>query len=470
VKNHRGLRRTAVALSGALVLALGLGVAAYAKLNSNISRVDVTAEIGADRPTEKVATASTGPLNILVLGSDNRSSLGTNKYGTAAGSRSDTTLLVHVSGDRTWVSVVSIPRDSMVKAPPNCSPKAPKSQWEVRQFNLNFNDGGPGCVIRTIEGNTGIFINHYAVVNFNGFKGMVSALGGVDVCTPVAIDDPDSGLKLTVGRHHLNGSQALGYVRVRETVGDGSDLGRIERQQAFMSSVAQEATQSSLLLRPDKLFSFLSAATQSLTTDPKFSLGVMKDLADSVKAVGMDKIQFATVPVVGYAPDPNRVAWASSADELWSALREDRQLGARTTPVAAVDLGPLTVSPSKIAVEVVNSSGASGLAGQAQAALRVQGFKSVTVANGTTASGAVVEYAAGRKAAATTVAAAFPGATLKQVSGTSTRIKVILGVGAPKAVAVSNRLGTAPLPAQPISADAATLQIKTRKASDSICG
>jgi len=467
---HKGLKRVALAASAALVLALGLGVAAYAKLNGNISRVDVSAEIGTDRPTPSAtANASSGPLNILVLGSDNRSSLGTTKYGTVEGSRSDTTLLVHVSGDRKAVTVVSIPRDSMVKAPPNCSPTAAKSSWVTQQFNLNFNNGGAGCVIRTIEGNTGIFIDHYAVVDFNGFKGMVNALGGVDVCTPQAINDPDSGLKLTAGQHHLSGAQALGYVRVRETVGDGSDLGRIQRQQAFMSSVAREAMQSSLLLRPDRLFSFLSAATGSLTTDPQFSLGVMKDLGDSVKNVGMDRIQFVTVPVTAYAPDPNRVAWAPSADQVWKALREDRQVGEKKVAAAPVDLGPLTVSPSSISVEVVNASGASGLATQVQKALGVQGFTVPTITNGPTAEGAVVEYAAGHRAAATTVAAAFPGATLTQVAGLGSRIRVVLGTGSPKVVEVANRVGTTPLPAQPISADPPAQQIKTRTASDSIC-
>ncbi len=466
VKNHKVLRRVAVTVSGALILGLGLGVAAYAKLNSNISRVDVSAGVGTDRPVEKKATAATGPLNILVLGSDNRSELGTTRYGTDPGARSDTTLLLHLSADRQAVTVVSIPRDSMVKAPSGCSPKAPKNTWQVRQWNLNFNDGGTGCVIRTLEGNTGIFVNHYAVVNFNGFKGMVNALGGVDVCTPEAIDD--SGLKLTAGRHHITGFQALGYVRVRETLGDGSDLGRITRQQAFMSSVAQEATRSSLLLRPDKLLSFLSAATSSLTTDPGFGIGTMKDVADSVKNVGTSHIQFVTVPTEQYPPDHNRVQWTASAEQIWQALREDRAVNEK--PKAAPWTAPaVTVSPAKVSVEVVNASGVSGLATQAQKALQVQGFKSVTASNAGTATGTVVEYAAGHAEAAKTVSAAFPGSTMKQVSGLGTRIRVAMGVGAANIVEVANRLGTTALPAQPISAVPATVKITTRKASDSIC-
>ncbi len=472
-KKHRVLRRVAVTSAAALVLALGLGVAAYAKLNGNISRVDVSKEVGTDRPTEKAATAATGPLNILVLGSDNRSTLGTTRYGTEPGARSDTTLLVHLAADRKSVTVVSIPRDSMVPAPLSCSPTAPKSQWQIRQWNLNFNDGGTGCVIRTLEGNTGVFVNHYAVVNFNGFKGMVNALGGVDVCTPQAIDDKDSGLKLSAGRHHINGTQALGYVRVRETVGDGSDLGRIGRQQAFMASVAQEATQSSLLLRPDKLFSFLSAATESLTTDPAFGVSTMKDVADSVKNVGIDRIQFVTVPTEEYPPDHNRVQWAASAEQIWEALRNDHAIGAKpkATPTPTASPVTLTVSPAAISVEVVNASGISGIATQAQKALQVQGFKRVTVANGSTTTGTVVEYSAGQQEAAKTVAAAFPGSVTHEASGLGSRIRVTVGVGSANVVEVPNRLGSTPIPTPTVTASPSgpSVEITTRKASDSIC-
>ncbi len=467
-RHHQVLRRVAIALGAALVLAVGLGVAAYAKLSSNISRVDVSAQVGTDRPVDRQATAAAGPLNILVLGSDNRSQLGTTRYGTETGARSDTTLLVHLSADRTSVTVVSIPRDSMVLAPPGCSPNAPKSQWRVRQWNLAFNDGGTGCVIHTLEANTGVFVNHYAVVNFTGFKGMVDALGGVDVCTPEPINDRDSGLTLGAGRHHINGIQALGYVRVRETVGDGSDLGRIARQQAFMASVAQGATSSSLLLRPDKLFAFLSAATESLTTDPGFSVGTMKDVAESVKSVGTGRIQFVTVPTEQYPADHNRVQWAAGAGQIWQALRDDRAVNQK--PRAVPWTAPaVTVSPAQVFVEVVNASGVPGVANQAQRALQVQGFPRVTVGNGAMTSGTVVEYGAGRAEAAKTVSAAFPGSTMKQVSGLGALVRVVMGAGAANVVEVANRLGSAALPAQPLSATVPAVKITTRRASDSIC-
>jgi LCP family protein required for cell wall assembly len=468
---HPWLRRFGAAGIGLLTLALVLTGAAWIKLNGNIKREDVTSKLGI-RPTADKANASTGPLNILVLGSDVRTGKGNTGYGNGSwepGQHSDTNLVVHLSADRQSAVVVSIPRDSMVPSPKNCAPDQPKSDWVVKQWNKNFNEGGAGCVIHTLEGNTGLFITHYVTVDFNGFKSMVDALGGVPVCTPIAIDDPESKLHLTAGRHVLDGQQALGYVRVRKTLGDGSDLGRIKRQQAFLSSVAQEATKTSLLLRPDKLFSFLNAATELLTTDPEFGLGTMKDVADSVKSIGMNKIQFVTVPTEQYAPDHDRVQWTSGAEALWSALRDDRPINepAKAKPTPSVTL---TVSPAEIDVEVRNGSGVSGLAKQAGEALTVLGFRSVSVAQADAqTTGSLVQYGKGHEDAAKTVAAALPGSKLEESASAGATIVVTLGVGAPDVVEIPNRIGTSPLPTPSISAPAATPTITARTADQDIC-
>ncbi len=222
----------------------------------------------------------------------------------------------------------------MTLAPPDCSATAPRNQWRLRQWNQNYAIGGAGCLIRTLEGDTGLFVDHYAIVDFSGFKQMVDALGGVQVCTPVAIDDAHTHLRLAPGTHTLDGRQALQYVRVRTSIGDGSDLQRIGRQQAFLSSVMQKATSSQLLLEPTRLYAFLTAATKSLTTDPDLGVGTMRDLAGSVKGIGLDRIQFVTVPNEPYTPDPNRVQWTKSAEQIWSALRRDRPVGATERPTA----------------------------------------------------------------------------------------------------------------------------------------
>jgi LCP family protein required for cell wall assembly len=450
----------------ALVVVAGAG-AVWWRLEGNIHRLDVSGQLASNRPS-----LPDGPLNVLLIGSDTRVGQDAPDASKVSGARSDTTLVAHVSADRRHVTVVSIPRDSMVKMPPNCDAKVPKSQWPVQQFNAAFAMGGPACTINTVEANTGLFINHFAVVDFNGFKGMVDALGGVPVCTEVPIDDPKAHLKLAAGRHVLDGKQALGYVRVRYTEGDGSDLGRIKRQQAFLSSVVQEATRTSLLLRPDRLFSFLDAATRSLTTDEDFGIGTMQELATSVKDIGMSNVKFVTVPVEAYAPDPNRVQWSASAETLWQTLRADEVIGAKPSATSSGTQSPLTVSPADVRVQVVNATGVSGLAGEVARALEVQGFPAVaTSSTDTRPTGVVVEYGAGDKEAARTVAAAFKGARLEEATGLGGVVRVTLGAGAPPVREVPNRLGSSPLPTPTISAPtpSATASIETRTADQSIC-
>jgi LCP family protein required for cell wall assembly len=343
----------------------------------------------------------------------------------------------------------------------------------MRQWNQNYAIGGTGCLIRTLEGNTGLFVDHYAVVDFSGFKQMVDALGGVQVCTPVAIDDAHTHLKLTPGTHTLDGRQALQYVRVRKSIGDGSDLQRIGRQQAFLSSVMQKATSSKLLLEPTTLYAFLTAATTSLTTDPDLGVGTMRDLAGSVKGIGLDRIQFVTVPNEPYAPDPNRVQWRRSADQIWSALRADRAVGAAATPrpTPSPTGSPLTVSPADVTVTVRNATGVSGLARQAARALEVQGFAGVSTGTAaTTTTPVVVEYSGQHAEDARTLGAAFPGAVVRKATGLGATVRVTLGRGAPAVVEVPNRLGTDPLPVQSISSQPnPTESIQVRKADTDIC-
>lgn len=456
-RQHLLLRRLTWIAGGVAIVLVVVTAWAVVRLNSNITRVDVSQAIGTDRPSDAGGEGSRGPVNILLMGSDTRSGLGTDAYGNdaeAGGNHSDTTLLVHLSNDRDWATVVSIPRDSMVPGPPGCDPKTPYDQWPIVMWNQNFPVGGAGCTIRAIEGNTGIFVDYYATVNFVGFSKMVDALGGIEVCTQEAIDDPASNLSIPAGRQTLNGDQALGYVRVRHNVGDGSDMSRIERQQAFMSSVVTKATSSEMLVRPDKLYGFLDAATQSLTTNIDF--WTMRDIALSLRTIKTENITFVTVPVEDYVPDPNRVQWASAADSIWAEIRADRKLGTGVSdspsPASTVDEGPLTVSPADISVTVLNASGVRGLATAAGAQLQALGFANVGLGDAAHAQGATVLYEPGNREAARTVAAAFPGATLTEQSGLGNVVQVVLGAYSPDVVEIPNRIGTDPLPTQSVHA------------------
>ncbi len=477
-RSHRWRRWLAIGTAVVLVAVAGASAVAFWRLNENITKVDVSSGLGTDRPTQ--APQATDAVNVLLIGSDTREGEGNDVYANTSGQpepHSDTNLLVHLSADRTWATVVSIPRDSMTPAPPDCSADAPKDQWVDRQWNHNFSMGGTGCLIRTLEGNTGIFIDHYAIVDFAGFKDMVNALGGVEVCTTEPVNDPTTHLVLDAGRHTLDGRVALQYVRARKGLGDGSDLGRIERQQAFLSSVAQKATSTQLLFQPTRLYGFLDAATRSLTTDPEFGLGTMKDLAESVRGIGLDNIEFLTVPNETYPPDPNRVQWQESADVIWESLREDRRLTEEPAPQPGPSPteSPLTVSPAEISVVVANGSGATGLARQEAEALRVQGFGDVSTDNAEYSEGTVVEYSAGMEEAARTVAAAFPGAKVQEAEQPlGDVIRVTLGAGSKPAVEVPNRLGTQPVPTPVMTAPAPTPSespsIDARTAEEDICG
>jgi LCP family protein required for cell wall assembly len=461
-----------------MALVVALGTVAYFKLNANITPLDISGLLG-QRPKNAAAadrTTNLLPLNILVMGSDTRD-LGTSEFGTTAGARSDTTLLVHLSGDRRSAVVVSIPRDSMTRAPRDCKdPNGKVKDGPMRIWNANFSLGGPACVIRAFEGNTEILVDHFMVLNFLGFQSMVDALGTVEVCLPSAVDDDLSKLHLPAGRSRVGGKDALAFVRVRKNIGtDGSDLGRINRQQAFLSAMVQEATSSNLLLRPDKLFRFLDAATKSLTTDPGLgNLNALRAVAQSVTGLKSSQIRFVTVPNEPYPSDRQRVQWTSAADGLWKSIYDDVPLpGTKPapgqTPKGTSPTPALVVSPDKITVHVSNASGTPGLAGQAAEDLRVQGFKINQSSTSTDLKqGVTVAHSGDNLQAARTVAAAFPGAVLVQDDFAGDVVEVSLGAGSPNVVEVPNRLGTTPLPKHTDSTPPPD-PIKARTADSDIC-
>ena len=134
-------------------------------------------------------------------------------------------------------------------------------------WNEAYSFGGPACTIQQFEQITGIHIDHYVVVDFGSFKGMVDAVDGVEVCVPEDIDSSEYGITIKKGTRTLDGKEALAYVRVRHGVGDGSDIGRIKRQQAFIGALVAKVLSSGTLTRFDRLVRFLNAATKGLTTD-----------------------------------------------------------------------------------------------------------------------------------------------------------------------------------------------------------
>jgi LCP family protein required for cell wall assembly len=345
--------RVLLASAVALALATGLGVVyLYRHLNGNLDVVDVTGQLGTDRPEKKGVTGPQEPLNVLVMGSDDRDAAGNNIDNQELGStdRSDTTILMHLSADRKRAYGVSIPRDSLVTRP-TCKtedgediPGGTDVMW-----NEAFALGGPACTIRQFEENTGVFVDHYVVIDFAGFEGMVDAIDGVPVCIPEDIVDPAHGINIKKGTREVEGREALNYVRARYTLGDGSDISRIKRQQAFIAAMANKVISAGTLARVDRLVGFLDAATNSLQVDPGLD-NVIKiaKIGVGFQGIGLQNIQFVTVPIE-YDQRPEyrgRVSWLPQADNLWAKIAADESLTKRLTSDAISAAKP-TGSESK---------------------------------------------------------------------------------------------------------------------------
>ncbi|MGJ7439717.1 LCP family protein [Aquipuribacter sp. MA13-6] len=468
------LRGVATVLAAVLVVGGTAAAVLYRQLEGNIQAADVEELIGEDRPTP--VPEAEDALNILVLGADKAGSESDDLGAGEQDRRADTTILLHLAADRSRANLVSIPRDSMVQGPECQLSDGTTSPGGLIQINSAFAVGGAACTIETVEALTGVPINHYVVVDFEGFTAIVDALGGVSVCLPEPIDDRLSGLDLPAGEQVVEGEQALAYVRVRK-IGDGSDLGRIERQQAFLSSMIQQATSTGLLTRPDRLIGVLDAGTKSLTTDPELaSITELARIARSVQALPPEDVSFVTVPNEPWPQDENRVVWTPDAELIWEALRNDEPLPGEQSEVepsapatSAPPPVPLTVAPDEIVVDVANAGAPGGWATDTATDLRTLGFQVGSIVNSDEeVTGVKVLVPTGQDEAALTVAAAFEGSELVRDSDVPA-ITVQLGDGAGFVQEVPNRLGTVPLPGRTLP-EAPTPSIEVRAADQDICG
>lgn len=334
----RWLRWAALATAVLVLAAGGVGWAAYNKLNGNITKdTGAAAELAryeAERPTPLVHDAQ----NILLIGSDSRSGRDNRKYGRDLGTqRSDTTILLHLAADRQSATAVSLPRDLMVDIPSCRRPDGSRTRAQFAQFNWAFEFGGTACTIRTVEKLTDIRIDHHMVVDFAGFKGMVDAVDGVRVCLKEPVDDRAAKVRLPAGPQTLNGEQALGYVRARKSLGNGSDTDRMDRQQEFLAALVNKVRSNDVLLNPVKLYPVLDAATSSLTTDPGLaSLRGLYELVRGMRNIPTERVQFLTVPRRSYTYDANRDELVEpAAEELFTRLRKDEPLRVTRDAAAA---------------------------------------------------------------------------------------------------------------------------------------
>jgi len=308
------------------VLLIGVTATGYEILhhfNANIQQDDIRGLLGA-QPVNTHPQAE----NIMVIGSDSRDGLSA-AYGSGlVTDQSDTLMIIHIPANRQWAEVMSIPRDSYVNIPAcemgNGQVSAP-TQFKINEaFAIGNLDGnhtslGVACTVKAVEQDTGIYINHFIVINFTGFENMVAALGGVYECNPTPINDPNSDLHLSAGNHLLTPAEALGYVRARYTLGDGSDLERIGRQQAFMSSLVSRVR--SELYNPLAIYRFFDAFTKSLTIDTQLGgITGLYDLGQSLRSIPSSKIAFFTLPTF----PRSEVVPSDTANVLWTQPEDDQ--------------------------------------------------------------------------------------------------------------------------------------------------
>ncbi len=361
---------------------------AYAKYRGvvgSIHRENVTAAMLGKRPPY------TAGLNILIIGSDSRQGLGTKFGADVVGARSDTSMLLHIAPGHTRADIISFPRDSMVPVlacadDKQGHPGQSAQPGVVERLNATFSAGGAPCLWKTLEQETGIRIQHFVEVNFAGFQSIVNDVGGVPVCLPFAINNPQSRLHLAAGKRVVNGAQALAFVRLRENIGEGSDTQRIQRQQYFLAAVMQKLKSTNLLSQPSRIFNVVRDVAKSLTTDSGLDLSTMLRIANSMKSLSSSSVQLVTVPVVPYAGDPAaELSWEQpQAARMFRAIEADKNLpasarskakakGKANAQAKAATVQP-TASPATVHVQVLNGSGVTGVAGTTASALTAKGF------------------------------------------------------------------------------------------------
>lgn len=293
----------------ALLLVIG-GLVFY--VDTSLTRIDALGDYDG-------RVADTPGTNWLLVGSDSRAGLTPEQEaelatgGETGPSRTDTVILIHIPEGSGATTMVSLPRDSYVSVP----------GYGQDKLNASFAVGGPPLLVQTVEGATGVRVDHYAEIGFGGFAGIVDAVGGVDVCLDNAISDPLAGIDLPAGCQELTGSESLGFVRTRATA--LADLDRMNNQRQFMSALLSKATSPTTFLNPFRLVPLAKDAAGSLSVDEGDHIWNLLQLAWAMRG----DLVTTTVPVSGFQDTDvgNVLLWDSArATEFFAALADDRQI------------------------------------------------------------------------------------------------------------------------------------------------
>ncbi|MCP3015125.1 LCP family protein [Nocardiopsis dassonvillei] len=344
-----------VAASLVLVLAAGVGTAYgyYRSLRSDMVQYDIDGLLKEEDRPERINDS----VNILFMGTDGYEE-GSTAYSTEfEGERSDSIMLAHISPENR-VSVISFPRDSLV-ALPDCDPygETEGTPGYFGMINAAMYHGGPPCVVSTIESLSDVRIDHFVHLSFMSFRDVVDAIGGVDMCIPEPMEDRRSKLDLDAGQQTLDGDEALSFVRARYEIGDGGDIGRIDRQQMFLAALADQVTSNDVITDPGRLNAVLRAVAEHSATDSALTFDRMLSIAVTLADVELTDIEFHTVPWYQAPSNPNRVLWyEDQAEELFTAVREDRPLPLTMADEAPAPQDPPGASPSPADEDVADAS------------------------------------------------------------------------------------------------------------------
>jgi len=293
-----------------VVLLVGLGV----WVDSRLNRVDAL-------PDYQGRPAATPGADWLIVGSDSRQGLDEGRRrelgtGQAAGRRADTMMLLHIPRGTGKPVLISLPRDSYVPIPGHGRNK----------INAAYAFGGPTLLARTVEGVTGIRLDRYMEVGFDGFASVVDAVGGVRICPKTAMRDPMAGLNVKAGCQEANSRTALAYVRARHS-GRG-DLDRVQRQQEFLGSLIDKSTSPGVLLNPFKSVPLLTTGTDAVAVDQAAHFWNLVRFPFAMRSIGSGGGIATTVPIAGSASVPGAgsvLQWdREKALALFEALKRDQ--------------------------------------------------------------------------------------------------------------------------------------------------
>ncbi|MFI9081522.1 LCP family protein [Streptomyces sioyaensis] len=366
-KGRKVLRWTAFSLAVLIVGGAGAGYWYYEHLNANLRKAPRSLGGGGLKKPDPNAFGQS-PLNILLLGSDGRNSTENIKLGGARQDAdrkplADVQMLLHVSADRSNMSVISIPRDTRVTIPQCTDPKTHQVYPQTSAaINQSLQHGGPGCTLATWQELTGVYIDHFMMVDFSGVVSMADAIGGVPVCVDNNVYSHDSkghgsGLKLTKGTHSVKGVQALQWLRTRYGFEDNTDIGRAKAQHMYMNSMVRQLKKGTKLTDPGRLRDLAEAATKSLTVDDGLdTVKKLYDLGGDLNRVPTKRITMVTMPWQ-YSPDESYVMpKPGDAEATFALLRNDTALDGKDKKKKATPEPKASTPKGELKVAVQNGT------------------------------------------------------------------------------------------------------------------